>query len=390
MAGLVSLSSPSSTNPVTAANQSAHGRMNGRTVVSETELSKIKALGYSQTSFNPQNPGRLCRGRERWIEPWEADGEGTILSRLVLSGAVFTDDSARDALRGLPYSDVDVPQLIATLFPRRTLLAFMEDGHPADIPQEAEGIEAYEGYRAGGMSTVGLVRWFKRVAGVREIRVILGEKPFRYSDRIRGFAVLASDSYEPELFDQLFLLVGMSTLDSPPARYQPAALVQILDKVKAVLLFHRDKHGPALGVYSSEPIKTEGRIDILCAKTGTLPVKFAIPPMLARWDRALGELRAEWEATTEEPFPVPAAPDRESWQPRRRRRKGRSDTDESAFDAEGDLACEEPDEEEDDGSEPAEAAVETANATPEPATEPQSEPDDEDRPDAEDTTDDSE
>jgi hypothetical protein len=291
-------------------------------VESETEASKIKALGYSQTSFNPKNPGRLCRGRERWIEPWQVDGEGANLSRLVISGAVFTDDSARDARRGLPYSEVDVPQLITSLFPRRTLLAFMEDGHAADIPQEAEGIEAYEGYRAGGASTLGLVRWFKRIAGVREIRAILGEKPFEYADRIRGFAVLASDSYEPELFEQLFLLVGMSTLDSPPARYQPAALAQVLDSVKAVLLFHRDKHGPALGVYSKDPVKTEGRIDTLCTKTGTLPVKFAIPPMLARWDRALSELRTEWEATKEEPFPVPAAPDRESWQPRRRRRKG--------------------------------------------------------------------
>ena len=33
----------------------------------------IEALGFSQTPFDPRRPGRLCRGRERWIEPWEPE-----------------------------------------------------------------------------------------------------------------------------------------------------------------------------------------------------------------------------------------------------------------------------------------------------------------------------
>ena len=33
----------------------------------------ISALGYSENSFELHAPGRLCRGRERWIEPWEFD-----------------------------------------------------------------------------------------------------------------------------------------------------------------------------------------------------------------------------------------------------------------------------------------------------------------------------
>ncbi len=46
----------------------------------------IQALGYSQTPFNPHKPGRLCRGRERWIEAWEA-GERRRLDPLEIRAA---------------------------------------------------------------------------------------------------------------------------------------------------------------------------------------------------------------------------------------------------------------------------------------------------------------
>jgi hypothetical protein len=125
----------------------------------------IRALGYSQDPFDPYDPGRLCRGRERWIEPFEVDDDarGEPLERLVITGAAFSDDSAADALRGLPHSGLDLVQLITTLFPRKPLLAFMEDGHPADIPGDAEAVEAYEGYRAGGRQELGIVRWVLHV-----------------------------------------------------------------------------------------------------------------------------------------------------------------------------------------------------------------------------------
>ena len=103
----------------------------------------IHALGYSQTPFQPDQSGRLCRGRERWIEPWETDGEVfPTIHRLVFSGAAFSDDSAADAQRGVPYSGIEVATLITTLFPRKDFVAWMEDGHPADIPADAERVEA--------------------------------------------------------------------------------------------------------------------------------------------------------------------------------------------------------------------------------------------------------
>ena len=270
----------------------------------------VHALGFSHNQFSPNRPGRLCRGRERWIEPWDAAGEVESIHRLVISGAAFDDDSARDALRGVQHSGVDLASLIGALFPRRTMLAFMEDGHPADIPAEAQGIEAYDGYRAGGKVSLGLVRWNLEVSGVRAIRALVGDDP---DERLRGLVVLDGDEDRDALARALFLLVGMSTLDSPPARYNPMALSVLLEQVKAVVLFHRDKHGPALGVYSRAPVKTDGRLEGLVEKADALLVPFAIPPMLARWDRALAELRTQWMAERDDEFPVPPAAEPTPW-----------------------------------------------------------------------------
>ena len=30
----------------------------------------VHALGYSIDTFDPADPGRLCRGREQWIESY--------------------------------------------------------------------------------------------------------------------------------------------------------------------------------------------------------------------------------------------------------------------------------------------------------------------------------
>ncbi len=284
----------------------------------------VSALGYSDNAFDVTNPGRLCRGRERWIEPWELDDAPGELRRIVISGAAFSDDSASDARRGIIYSGLELATLITSLYPRRTLLVFMEDGHPADIPADAIGIEAYEGYRAGGRSELGLVRWHKRISGINAVREVLGDDASP-DGRVRGFAIVEADTDDDQLIDRLFPLVGYSTLDSPPARYQPAALPEILDVVKAVILLHRDKHGPALGIYTRDEVpKLTEKLAKLCETKGTLLVPFAIPPMLARWDRAIAELREEWMEQGATDFPVPPAPEPSAHE-RRRGRRGRRD-----------------------------------------------------------------
>jgi hypothetical protein len=285
----------------------------------------IHALGYSQTPFDAADPGRLCRGRERWIDPFDVDGP-VPLHRLVVTGAAFTDDSARDALRGLPFGGVPAAELVDALFPGASFLAFMEDGHPADIPAAAEGVEVYLGHRAGGRVEEPMVRWTLRLSGIEALTALFAEG----DDPVRGLVVLPPGADAPEaddalraLHQALFLLTGMSTLDSPPARFQPAALGDALALVPAALLLHRDKHGPALGVYSVDPIDATPALERVAGAHGALLVPFAIPPMLARWDRALAELRQAWMADRADEFPVPPAPDAPPWAGRRGdRRRG--------------------------------------------------------------------
>ncbi|MCB9664926.1 MAG: hypothetical protein H6732_12495 [Alphaproteobacteria bacterium] len=280
----------------------------------------VRALGYSQNTFDPANPGRLCRGRERWIEPFDLEGEPT-LYRLVVSGAEFSDDSAADARRGLGHSGFDIASIVTTLLPRRDLVAFVEDGHPADIPDEAEGVELYTGHRGGGRSEELMVRWFQHVSGLTALRQVVEEDE---APHVLGFAALQPGvELDEDVRQRFFLLTGMGSLDSPPARFQPAALPDVLEVAKAVVLLHRDKHGPVVAVYTREPLEAEARLRELAQEAGTLPVRFAIPPMLARWDRALAEAREAWMASSDEEFPVPAAPEPSTWEPRRGRRRGR-------------------------------------------------------------------
>ena len=300
----------------------------------------IRALGVSETPFDPFDPGRLCRGRERWVDPWECDPPHPSVQRLIISGAAFDDDSARDARRGVAFSGIRLAKLLAALFPGKTLIAFMEDGHPADIPEGADGVEAYSGHRAGGRGHEPMVRWthvlddasalaasidvpsFEGTASAEELGLAPEFGPdLVASERVRGFVV--ADAMTPALAEKLFLFVGMSTLDSPPARFQPGALPEILRDVPAIIALHRDKHGPVIGVYSREPIGANERIAALCAEVGALLVPFAIPPMLARWDRALSDLRRTWNEATQGPFPVPANTNPNLWD--RRRRRGRDE-----------------------------------------------------------------
>lgn len=246
--------------------------------------------------------------------------------RLVISGAAFTDEGAADALRGFVHSKLDMADVIEALFPSARWMAFMEDGHPADIPPEAVGVELYPGHRAGGLSEEMLVRWYEVVAGVEEIRRVLGDPA---EERIRGFVAVTDETDLEDLWARIFLLVGMGTLDSPPARYQPAALPEILDVAQAVVVLHRDKHGPALGIYTDEVVPVRGVLEPMCERLSTLLVPFAIPPMLARWDRAIHELREQWtEEGRGEAFPVPSTGQVGEWEPRwRRRQRNRDDAD---------------------------------------------------------------
>ncbi|MFH1463314.1 MAG: hypothetical protein ABIO70_02905 [Pseudomonadota bacterium] len=257
-----------------------------------------KALGYSQTCFDPANPGRLCRGRERWIEGYPIP-DTSPLQRLVVSGASFSDDTARDARRGLSFSGLTVGQVLAALFPDRWLLAFCEQGEIEHVPEGALLVEEHLQPRFGGRRMDLCVRWRVSLAGVEAFDAHVGEQPWS----VAGFVPWVGD-LSAALEEALFLLTGQgTTLGMPRRGFQPSALPQLLDLVPWVALVHLDKHGLALGIYSIAPIEVDDALVRLAGEAEALPVPFSIPPMLARWDRALYELRQAWHGPGE--FPVP-------------------------------------------------------------------------------------
>ncbi len=295
----------------------------------------IHALGYSTGEFRPDEPGRLCRGRERWVDSYTLN-EPPLLHRLVVSGASFTDDSARDARRGLRFSGVTAELVAGALYPDALFVAWAEDAPPSRVPEGAGGLEHYPVRRPGGALEEWAARWSfvtddpadltrAMAAGADAVMVL---RPDQTLDDERegsaptpeiGDAPLADHYLEqahrgglPEWLRQLlFLLTGHRLHGAPCRNFQPAAVAEVLEHCRALLLLHQDKHAPCLGIYAADPVDT-GPLLALTADAEALAVPFAIPPMLARWDRALAELRQDWDEARVGPFPVPRGPERGS------------------------------------------------------------------------------
>ncbi len=284
----------------------------------------IAALGYCKGTFNPASPGRLCRGRERWIEPFPID-EAPALHRLVVSGARFSDDSAADAERGLPFSGVTPGEVLYAALPGRLLLASAEDADPRAVPEGAVGVEFYRTRLPAGPLERWRARWLLPCARPAEVDaaldagadVVLGldespDAPPEWLVRAAGqpprnpeLEDAPDDPVPRDLREALFLLTGFRQEGAPARTFQPAAIPDVLALVPALALLHRDKHGPCLGIYTREPLDADGALQVLARGRGALPVPFAIPPMLARWDRALWELRQDWDEARWGTFPVP-------------------------------------------------------------------------------------
>jgi hypothetical protein len=277
----------------------------------------VLGLGYSNTDFETAHPGRLCRGRERWIQRWE--DPGCTLKRLVISGAAFSDDSARDAVRGLTCISVDIGRLVRTLFPEERLVAFKEEGQLPDVPGEIGDEGQYWAPRDGGRVVEPCQRWTMEVTDDDVLSELIA------GDGVDGFLVAPELPLVPALQEAVYLLTGQGD-DSkwPVARFQPLAMAEILDHCKALICVHQDKHGPAIGVYSREEMDSTAELRALAVEANCLPVPFAIPPMLARWDRALYELRVGWDEEELGEFPVPPASEASRWGGRRPRSKQQS------------------------------------------------------------------
>lgn len=287
----------------------------------------IRAFGFCNDTFDPANPGRLCRGRERWIEALP-DTPATRIHRTVCSGAVFSDDSARDARRGFKFSGVSAGGLLGTLFPKTKIYGFCEAGDPRALPATMAVEEDHVHAIAGGLRSAPAVRWIAKARPEEVDLWMAGETAEGLAaPRADGFVILDKDVVKPELAEALYRLVGFSDAEDRPARrYNPGAIAEVLAHARALVLLHLDKHGPALALYLNEALESDGLLDLAARGADAFPVPFAIPPMLARWDRALYELRMDWDPESDGEFPVPPADDAGGrWSSRRRHVEAREE-----------------------------------------------------------------
>jgi len=250
------------------------------------------------------------------------------LHRVVLSGATFSDDRARDARRGLNFGPVEMWTLLQTLLSDGLLIAYCEEGHPHEVPDTAANIEHHTVARPGGSLREWRVRWHAQVTDEATLQAALdagadvfftigasSDEPAMNSHESPiippvADANLGLESHVSEpLAQALFLLTGFRSEGRPNRYFQPWGVPAVLEHASTLALVHRDKHGPALGVYRSDQFDIPSLFGDQTDADGPTPlfVPFAIPPMLARWDRALWELRQSWDATIKGDFPVPAA-----------------------------------------------------------------------------------
>ncbi len=279
----------------------------------------VRAFGYCNDTLDTAAPNRLCRGRERWLDGIP-DTPGVTVFRTVLSGAAFSDDSARDALRGFRFAEVSAGPLLAKLFPGHDLWAFCNAGDPLALPAGCVVEEDWTLALAGGLRTRPAVRWLAPVPDDLADDLIVGELDGVATPRADGFVLLKGAPTEA-LSVALYQLCGFGSAEQLPAElYAASAIPAVLAEARAVVLLHLDKHGAAAAIYSSEPLKADDTIRAAAQAAGCLAVPFAIPPMLARWDRALYELRLDWNTAEAGEFPVPPADDAGGrWSSRSRR-----------------------------------------------------------------------
>jgi len=265
----------------------------------------VSCIGYSQTLFSILKPDRLCRGREHWI--YQPDGiEEEMVFRTIISGTTIKDPEVRFLERGLRCSGKSMVDILSILFDEKRIVGWMEDGDPQKTPSDASGVELYQVNRPHAPCNKWGARYELPVepatwerAMELGVDVFLIEPQQRTKDELqrnlRSYPPLVDEEVIPatlpeKVREALYLLVGHRNPQHPIARFQARAIPDILSYCSAVVLMHHDKHDVCLGIYTEAQ---EFEIPIARLREGldVVVVPFSIPPMLARWDRALKELQ---------------------------------------------------------------------------------------------------
>lgn len=267
----------------------------------------ISCLGFSQTLFSIHRPDRLCRGREHWIYQPE-DTPEEVIFRTVISGTTIKDSRIRYLDRGLRCSGKSLAEITSILFAKKTMIGWVEEGDARNIPPEACGVETYQISHPFGpvhkwgaryevdIQSKKLDEYVEKGMEVWVIDPIERDSTEVVRD-ISPIPPLYGEAIRPPLLseklrDALFLLTGHRNAQNTIALFQPIAISEVLKYCSAVVLVHKDKHDICLGIYTQEK-EFAMPVQALAKKLDVVMVPFAIPPMLARWDRALRDLQKE-------------------------------------------------------------------------------------------------
>ena len=265
----------------------------------------VSCIGYSQTLFSILKPDRLCRGREHWIYQPD-DIEEEMIFRTVISGTTIKDPQVRFLERGLRCAGKPLKDILSVLFKGREIVGWVEEGDAKNIPSDAGGVELYQISRPHAPHNkwgaryelpVHVESWENSHALGADVFLI--DPMLREEDEpqreIRSYPPLAEETIEPSTLSEalrnaLYLLVGHRNPQHPIARFQAPAISEVLNYCSAVVLMHQDKHDVCLGIYTQDQ-EFDVPVQELKDSLSVVVVPFSIPPMLARWDRALKDLQ---------------------------------------------------------------------------------------------------
>ena len=273
----------------------------------------ISCLGYSQTLFSTKRPERLCRGREFWIyQPEEV--EDVSIFRTVISGTRMNRRYITSLSRGLRCTGKEIYPLLSVLFPERQLIGFVEEGIASKVPSQACGVEHYQLSRPFESNQKWFARyeipvndeWEEKLLDEGMDIIVIPKSTASKKTQINNpIPALVDEEIKASILSEdirksLFLLAGHRNPQNSYALFQAVGIAETLKHCEVLILLHRDKHDVCLGIYTQEapyiiPKTALEELDFML-------VPFSIPPMLARWERALQDLERNWKADTPFPF----------------------------------------------------------------------------------------